>query len=243
MGILDGYQLKVQRTINDDFLITQTPVYEKRRKNKDIHHYDEKLDNSISRARTNIFNIVRFNRFSYFYTQTISSKFNRTDLNLLISKVSEITRNLRRKFPDKQFYYLVIPEYHQDGKSWHLHGFLSKDYDIDSYRNNNGFLSLHHFDKLGWNSISKIRNYEACLKYSGAYITKDLAKGRLLGERLFYCSTRLVRDNTVIKRIISQFAPCHFDYKGSYVFKTTIPLQKYYDFVTRVDNITLTDLL
>lgn len=237
MGSL-GYQYKIQKTINDDVLITSSHLFEKKpRLSKTLFtHYDKKLDNSVSRARTNIFNVVRFNKFYYFFTQTISSKFDRTDLKLLISKISEITRNLRRKFPDNEFYYCVIPEYHLDGKSWHVHGFLSQAYELDSYTNNNGFLSLHHFDALGWNSVSVIRNYEACLKYSGAYITKDLAKNRNVGERLFYCSTGLNRDCTILKLQSYEIAPIHFDFKNEYCFKTTISLQEYYDFISRIDN-------
>lgn len=130
---------------------------------------------------------------------------------------------------------MVIPEYHDDGKSWHVHGFLSEGYEVDSYINNNGFTSLHHFDKLGFNSISLIRNYEACLKYSGAYITKDLAKSRQVGDKLFFASTGLERDNIIKKLQSFDIPPIHFDFKSEHCFKATISLQEYYNFLTRID--------
>lgn len=233
-----GKKIKIQKTIYNTYMVQETYIQEKKNKKslKDFNHYVDKLDNSISRARTNIFNVVKFNKFDYFYTQTISSKYDRTDLKILINKFADITRYLRKKYPENQFYYCIIPEYHSDKKSWHVHGFLSKDYGLDSYINIHGFLELKHFDSIGWNSISKIRNYEACLKYSGAYITKDLASQRSVGEKLFYCSQGLIRSNVIDIRESFQIAPIHYDFKNQYVFKTEIDENKYYKFINRLDS-------
>ena len=234
-----GKHLKIHKTKYNTYCLSETYINDKvnRSKLNTFKHYSEKLDNSISRARTNIFNIVKFNKFEYFFTQTINSNYDRTDLKLLISNINDVVRNLRKLYPEKSFYYLVIPEYHSDNKTFHVHGFLSKDFIVDSYINVHGFLELKHFDKIGWNSISKIRSYEACLKYSGAYITKDLCKQRKVGEKLFYCSQGLKRSNLVYECDLPCIAPIHYDFKNEFVFKTEINEDKYYNLVTKLDNL------
>ena len=180
------YNLKIQKSVDYKYLLCNTRLKYKRNKRKDRFDWatnENKLDNSISRAKSNIFNIASFNKFEYFYTQTINDNYDRKDLKKLVENFSQITRNLRKTSNDN-FFYLIIPELHEDQKNWHLHGFLSKAYSKYAYINKNGFLSLSCFDKIGFNSISKIKNYSACVKYMTEYITKDLAKDRKKGDRL-----------------------------------------------------------
>lgn len=231
-------RLKIQKTIDYKYLLCNSLLHYKRKKTKDRFSwlvYDKKLDNSISRAKSNIFNIANFNKFEYFYTQTIDSKYDRGDLDGLIRNFSQITRNLRKIY-HQDFFYLIIPELHEDQKNWHIHGFLSSAYGFDSYINKNGFLSLHSFDKIGFNSISRIKNYTACVKYMTEYITKDLAKDRKKGDRLFYCSHNLKRSNVVNDLVFTQIPPIHFDFKNEYCLKTMIDQNKYYNFITYIDN-------
>lgn len=116
-------------------------------------------------------------------------------------------------------------------------GFLSKDFEVDNYINNNGYLSSHMFDKIGWNSFSKIRNYKACLIYSLEYINKNTALDIPKGQHLYYCSRGLKRDNLICDYTLSQIAPIHYDFKSEFVFKTDINESQYYNFVTRLDNL------
>lgn len=225
------FRVDIHKTIHGTYNIIQTHLRFKRFKNKaekwSWNTYDEKLDNNVSRAKTQIYNILSFNEFYFFYTQTISSIYNRSDLNTLVRKISDITREIRKKDKDLKFYYLYIPEYHLDGCSWHIHGFLSKDYIKYMYLNKNGFYSLSCFNDIGWNSVSKINNYAACCKYAVKYATKDLLKSRGKGERLFYCSQNLIRRNLIKCCTTSQIAPIHFKYKNEYVFKTDCTEKEY----------------
>lgn len=232
------YRLKIQKSVDYKYLLCNTVLRFKtnKRKNKfDWLTYDNKLDNSISRAKSNIFNIATFNKFEYFFTQTINNNYDRSDLNKLVQNFSQITRNLRKTYHDN-FYYLIIPELHSDGKNWHLHGFLSLAYGLDSYINKNGFISIFSLDKIGYNSITKIKNYNACVKYMTEYITKDLAKNRKKGDRLYYCSKGLKRENVVNDLVISQLAPIHFDFKCEHCFKSTITQNQYFKLINDLDN-------
>lgn len=231
--------LKIQKTVDYRYLLCNTHLHFKSKKRKKFSSWainDHKLDNSISRARTSILNIASFNQFAYFFTQTVNSKFDRSDLNSLIRKFSQITRDLRKIFKNEDFFYIVVPELHDDKKNWHLHGLLSSAYGFDSYKNKNGFLSIHHLDKIGWNSISKINNYTACVKYMTTYITKDLAKDRNKGEKLFYCSQKLNRNNIVDDLVFPDIPPIHFDFKNDWCFKTDIDQTKYFNFITHIDS-------
>lgn len=234
-----GFRLKIHKTVYNNYNFIQTKVRykSKERLSKKYWNYNDfKLDNNIVRAKTNIFNIVSYNKFKYFYTQTISSVFARSDLKRLISRFSYFTCNLRKKFPDREFYYLIIPEYHKDKRNWHIHGLLSSGYEVCCYINNNGFLSLSYFDKIGINSASVIKNYEACCKYITKYITKDIALDIKKGEKMYYCSQKMLRENLVNDIIVTQIAPIHFDFKNEYVYKTSVEEKKYYKFITDIDN-------
>lgn len=234
------FRLRIHKTVYGKYNFIETSLKFKNRKRLDRFRWlvnDRKLDNNITRAKSNVFNIVSYNKFKYFYTQTISSIYARTDLKRLIKKFNEITRYLRKLYPDLQFYYVVIPEYHDDKQNWHLHGFLSEGYGVTSYINQNGFLSMSAFDKIGFNSISEIRSYEACSKYITKYITKTSAIDISKGEKLFYCSQKLLRENCLEDYVFSQIAPIHFDFKNEYVFKTCVGEKEYYKFVTNIDNI------
>lgn len=234
------FTLKISKSVDNKYLFMQTHLKFTTKKRRDKFSwlcYDSKLTNNLSRARTNLFNIVNYNKFEFFYTQTISSLYARSDLKALIKKFNQITRNLRKIYKDGEFFYVFIPEYHQDKKNWHLHGFLSSGYGLDSYINKNGFLSVSSLDNIGWNSISKIKNYTACCKYITKYITKDLLNDFKKGDRIFYCSQKLKRNNLINEYNMTQIAPIHFDFKNEFVFKSTLNESQYYNFVTNIDTI------
>lgn len=233
------YKLKISKTVNHNFNVMQTHL--KFKKSLHLHKslwnvYDNKLNNNITRAKSNIFNITQYNHFYYFFTQTISSVYDRKDVKSLVDKLNLVTRQLRVKHKDSQFYYLLIPEFHKDGKSIHLHGFLSDGFRHEAYKNKNGYLSLKCFDKLGFNSVSLIKKYDACCKYITKYITKDNFKNFSKGDRLFYCSQNLKRDNVVESGVITQIAPLHYSFKNEYVFKSTINESQYIKLISSINS-------
>lgn len=197
---------------------------------------ETKLSNNLSRAKTNCFKIVLNNTFTYFYTQTIDSKYSRTDLTSIINKFRSIIKKVRSIFPSKNFYYLIIPELHSDNKSWHLHGLLSADFIVLIEKNVNGFENLSYFNELGYNSVSKIKNYSACSRYILKYITKNTQTILTKNQHLYYCSKGLIRNNVIKSGLCSNIPPLHFDFKNEFCFKTSIDKNKYYNLITKFDN-------
>lgn len=233
------YKLDIHKSVKGFYNIIQSHLHFKTKKRKDKYKWlvnDKKLENNLSRARSAIFNICSYNDFGYFYTQTIDSIYDRTNVKWLISKINGIIRDLRKRDKSLNLYYLVVPEHHKDGKSFHVHGFLSKDFERYIYINDNGFGSVSFLDKIGYNSVEKINNYEGAIRYATKYITKDLLCSAEKGERVFYCSQKLIRSNLINSLVLEQIAPIHFDYKSEYVFKTSVNESKYYNMITSLDS-------
>lgn len=127
---------------------------------------------SISRTRRNIREIALCNDFEYFATFTINEKkCNRFSLQECQDLLRNRLKALKRK--NKQFAYIFITEKHKNG-AYHFHGLIKG---IDNfYINNNGYYSHEIFDALGFNSFSKIKDYNKCCNYITKYITKDCVK-------------------------------------------------------------------
>ena len=127
---------------------------------------------SLSRSRRNIRELALSNNFEYFCTLTISSS------SCDRFSLTECQNRLRRKLKtlkqyNKNFGYIFITEKHKNG-AYHFHGLVKG---IDNfYTNEYGYLSNKTFDQLGFNSFSKIKDYNKCCNYITKYITKDCVK-------------------------------------------------------------------
>lgn len=146
---------------------------------------------SLSRTQRNIKELALCNDFEYFYTQTFSphvvDRFCFNDVqNLLRSSFKAYKRVCR------DFKFLVIYEHHKDG-AIHLHGLLKGLRQADIYTNDFGYLSNKFFDKLGFNSFSKILDYNKCCNYITKYISKDCIKSE--HNQIYYCSRGLNKAN------------------------------------------------
>lgn len=127
---------------------------------------------SLSRTRRNVRELALCNGFEFFATLTVNSercdRFSLTETQALMRKK---LKKLKRKNSD--FAYLFITEKHKNG-AFHFHGLVKGVSDF--YVNSNGYLSHLVFDELGFNSFSKIKNYDKCCNYITKYITKDCVK-------------------------------------------------------------------
>lgn len=201
---------------------------------------DEKLVENISRARATVFELSTCNHWTYWATFTLNAKkYDRTNLEQFRKDFSQFIRNQGKKY-NRKMHYLLVPELHKDGKSWHMHGFIEglpieelrlftlKEkipkalrekikhgdlvYDWTSYR-----------EKFGFNDLELVRNQEACSKYITKYLSKDIAKDiQTLGAHLYYSSQGLLRAIEIKKgTIVKPIVP---DYENEYVrvqiFKT-----------------------
>ena len=168
--------------------------------------YEHKLDHSLSRTRSTVLEIALCNKWDWFCTLTVDPhKFDRSDLSAFYSTFSQWLRD-RRRDKGLDIKYLFIPELHDDGKSWHLHGLVSGDFpSLVSFRSVDfpvpRYLIDHEFyywpeysSKFGFASFAKVRSPVRSAFYISKYMTKD--HDRLvssLGSKTFYVSRGLNR--------------------------------------------------
>lgn len=139
---------------------------------------------SLSRTKRNIKEICLCNDFEYFATITVNSKnadrFSLQDCQELIKK---ICHKLKRK--NFEFKFLFITEKHKDG-AFHFHGLVKG---LELYVNSNGYYSSYDFDNVGYNSFSKIQDYNKCCTYITKYITKQCIRND--SGQVYFCSRGL----------------------------------------------------
>ena len=191
---------------------------------------ENKLENSLSRAKNKVFEYAVCNDFKYFITLTIDgSKFPRDDIGGFVKVFSKWLSNYQRKAG--KINYLFIPERHHDKINWHLHGLISdvplsdlclfKECDpVPKHLIENGYFNwLPYFKKFGFCSLSVIKNKMACSKYITKYISKGISDGMGITEmnkQLYYCSKGLETAKTIKKGTL--VAPFGFEsFENKYV--------------------------
>ena len=154
---------------------------------------EDKLDQSISRARARIFELAICNPWEFFVTLTLDpARYDRRDLPAFRRDLSQWIRNQRR-LHGCDFRYLLIPEMHRDG-AWHMHGLVAGLRESAFEFNANGYLDYPPYrDRFGFISLSRVRVPEAVARYITKYVSKDLAARRgAVGAHLVYASRGLL---------------------------------------------------
>jgi len=179
-----------------------------------FNHYDFKLDQSLSRTRRVILEYGLCNEWKYFCTFTLAKdKYDRENLIAWHKDFSQWLRDQRKvhlkKGYDLPLRFVLVPELHEDGKSWHMHGLFSdispflvsfqdlrsQGYKVPDKLVNNGYYCwLDYWKKFGFCSFGKINNKVACGFYITKYITKDMQDAAIgVGLHRYYASRPLNR--------------------------------------------------
>lgn len=187
----------------------------------------EKLSNNISRAKAKIFEYAMCNDWDYFITCTLNQqKYDRTDLVTFRKDLAHFIRDQRIKYKC-DIRYLLIPELHADGESWHMHGLLGgikdemlTDFDdtvplklrILGYKNYPDYAR-----RFGYVSLGAIKNKEAISKYITKYVSKDIEKSvKEVGRHMYYCS-RGLNKAVKIRQGRLRAVPDKWHYENDYV--------------------------
>lgn len=162
---------------------------------------------SIRRTRTKIQDIVICNEFDLFVTFTF--KKDRQNVDLIKSRMAQWLKN--EKARRGAFSYIIVPEFHKDGKSIHFHA-LFKNYKgklIDSghIKNTRKLYNLKHY-KLGFSTAVKIDNPEKVSSYIRKYITKEMP--HFAGKKRYWCSSNLQRPKVTENPEVDPFTFAQF---------------------------------
>lgn len=179
----------------------------------------ERFSQSISRAKSRIFELAICNEFSYFCTFTLDKeKCDRYDLTKFRKAFAQMIRNLNRTRDEgAKIQYLAIPEQHKDG-AWHLHALvkgLDEDSDLVKFKVSDKIPerikrqirageTVYNWPRyaraFGFFTATKVKSNAACSRYVTKYITKDMgATVRAAGQHLYFASQGL-EGRTVLAR-------------------------------------------
>ena len=225
-----GDEIKVSYIKNGVFANTQNSG---KRPSVDVENV-EKLDESISRTRSTIFELAACNDFEWFVTLTLDpQKMARNALKTFRKTFSGMIRD-RNKYrpPERKIEYLLIPEQHKDG-AWHMHGLFKGLFKKDDLiKNQYGYLDWPEYSKrFGFCSFSKVKSHVACSRYITKYVTKDVKKGTAIefGGHSYFCSQGLARREVLLRNYIgtsSLFEGLSVSYENDYVKTYWLSLQE-----------------
>lgn len=176
----------------------------------------EKMREAKSRARARIFELAFCNPWQWFFTGTLNSqKYDRTNLNKWHKDLTQWLRDFARNRKIPKIDFLLIPELHADGKSWHMHGLINglpvehlQQFQLGdqmssklAWKVRNGETIYNwqaYADKFGFCDLEPVRDYEAVSKYCTKYITKSLQHSVTeSGAHLYYHSRGLATPELV----------------------------------------------
>jgi hypothetical protein len=195
---------------------------------------DCKLEESISRTRSTIFELAFCNPWDWFFTATLDPrKYDRTNLKAWHKDLTQWIRDYN-KLHDTHIKFLLIPELHSDGKSWHMHGFLyglpaehlnrfqigdrmGKALAEKVKKGDEVYNWLPYMKKFGFCDLEPIRNPEAASKYVTKYISKNLATSVTeLNAHMYYHSRGLQFAQEIAKGSMSTAIDIEPSYSNEY---------------------------
>lgn len=223
--LTDKYTIKRYTDDYFELIYFKYPVkntgFEEEKLLQDRNVNDEKLDNNISRARSKIFEYALCNDFDYFITLTLRE--DREDLPKFIKDFGQFIRDERKRI-NADIQYLLIPEQHKDGKSWHMHGLIKGIPENEMIINKYNYLDWPRYsEKFGYCSIGKVRSKIGVSKYITKYIVKALNVNlKREKEKKLYYVTRGLKTAVKVKEghlTSSQLEKITFNYENEYIAK------------------------
>lgn len=169
-------------------------------------------EESLRRTKTTISDIIICNGFDLFCTFTFDPRLvDRQDIKACKQKMSKWLK--RQRETHGKFQYVIVPEFHKDGKSLHFHA-LFKNYKgklTEANLKTNSSRQVFNISsyRSGFSTAVKIdQNIEKVGSYVKKYITKDMPL--FPGKKRYWASHGLVRPVTVANPEIDPFTRTQF---------------------------------
>jgi hypothetical protein len=154
------------------------------------------FDVSIKRSRTKLQDLCLSNDFDLFASD-------RQSISLCKSKMRDWLKSQQKRYGS--FDYIIVPEFHKDGKSLHFHalfksykGRLTQAINHKTHKplkqNGRSVYNIKSY-KSGYSTAVKIDNMQKVSSYIRKYITKDMP--RLSNKKRYWCSTKLQRPQVI----------------------------------------------
>ncbi len=161
----------------------------------------DRLNELTNRVKTKVFDYVMNNDFNAFITITFDKKkVDREDIKLTMTKLLKFFNNYKY-YNDKDFIYLVIPEWHKNKKAIHFHGFVKIDFDNLEYKgmdvkgNVPFYIWPQLFKSFGANRLTTLYNK---LEFAVYYSTKYVIKSKYKPLHKYYYQSNGLKESEVI---------------------------------------------
>lgn len=197
------------------FVCRNSGVEDDKKHSKKCSVNDEKLLNNVIRAKSKVKELCLCNEWQWFFTGTLdSSKYDRKNLKKYHHDLTQWIRDCNKQYNTK-IDFIFVPELHQDGESWHMHGLLNGlpvehltqfkigdtmgKYIAEKVKKGDAVYNWKKYvDKFGFCNLEPIKNQCKVSRYLTKYISKDLYKSVTeLNSHIYYCSRGLKRAETV----------------------------------------------
>lgn len=138
----------------------------------------KKLRENTNRAKGKIYEIARANVWEFFITLTFNPQIiDSTDYDRVKCVTSGFFHSMRKKYaPDLK--YLIVPEFHLDGKKYHFHGILSNIGNMPMHDSGLTFNSKVVYNlktwRFGFSTATQVTDTRKVASYITKYITKEL---------------------------------------------------------------------
>jgi hypothetical protein len=134
---------------------------------------DGRFASSLARTKSTVRELALCNDWDCWVTLTLNSEnIDRTDLKGFIKALGEWIGNYNKKYKTK-LKYLLLPELHKDGVSWHMHGFFGGVSPESITRNEHRYFDMPYFvNRFGYISIDRIRDKKRISSYIVKYVKK-----------------------------------------------------------------------
>lgn len=222
-------KISILKTVrNKDYKEAANPRVKKGSRNK------SKIGCNIRRAKARVQELTLCNKWEWFATFTISPKqYDRTNLKKWYKDLTQWFRNYNKKFGIK-IRYLLIPELHADGVSWHMHGLLMglPEGHLTQLKRGDGmsksqlekvengavvYVWVAYEKKFGYCSVEPIHNKIAVGKYISKSIDLSAKKGVTeVNAHLYYSSKGLIGAETIKVGSLNQELWRKEDYGNEY---------------------------
>lgn len=193
-GVLYGYNTKIKTYADNTKFVTYYSFLNlKGHVNKRTYYKKNNTSNSHSRfkslirSKSNIIDLAYHNGkikpWQYFVTLTFNLNIvNSFDYNEVRNSISKFTDNIKHQ--NKDFEYILVPEFHKDEKKYHIHGLLRGCDNLKLKRalnkagrglvkNGCKIYNIKNYN-YGFNEISLIKDQSRVSVYMSKYITKTL---------------------------------------------------------------------
>ena len=161
------------------------------------------IQTSLNRTKNTIYELSKSNDWEYFITLTFDPKrYDSTNYDEITKILTEFMHRMRKK-KSKDLIYMIVPEFHADGKKYHFHGLLANIGDIK-------MIPSGHLDKDAkdiYNMSDWIYGYSTATKIkdtvrASAYITKYYASNNIKRPEITY-----INSATTLEEVIATYSP------------------------------------